>query len=72
MDGSGLGRLLIAVGVIIVGVGIFLALGGKLPFGRLPGDVSTTRGNVSFSFPIVSCIVLSIVLTIVINIIMRK
>jgi len=31
--------------------------------GRLPGDISVQKGNFSFYFPIVTCIVISVVLT---------
>jgi Protein of unknown function (DUF2905) len=72
MDSSGLGRVLIVVGVAVAVVGGFLALGGRLPLGRLPGDISVQGQSVGFFFPVVSCIVLSIVLTIVLNIVIRR
>jgi Protein of unknown function (DUF2905) len=31
--------------------------------GKLPGDISVQKGNYSFYFPVVTCILLSIVLT---------
>ena len=71
MDPNLAGRILLVIGIIIAGAGVFLMLGGRLPLGRLPGDISLGSGNVSFSFPIVTCILLSIVLTIVINIFLR-
>lgn len=58
-----MGKLLIIVGLLIAGVGLLMVLG--VPLGRLPGDITVRRGNVSFSFPIVTCIVLSVVLTLV-------
>ncbi|MCL4848418.1 MAG: DUF2905 family protein [Acidobacteria bacterium] len=58
-----MGKLLIVVGLLIAGVGLLMVLG--VPLGRLPGDITVRRGNVSFSFPIVTCIVLSVVLTLV-------
>ncbi len=36
---------------------------GKLPFGRLPGDLVIERENFSFYFPITTSLVLSLVLT---------
>lgn len=72
MDSTLVGRILLVVGLLVVALGGYLAVGGKLPFGSLPGDVSIKTSNVSFAFPIVSCIVLSIVLTIVINIFLRR
>ncbi|MBJ7596012.1 MAG: DUF2905 domain-containing protein [Candidatus Dormibacteraeota bacterium] len=72
MDVSALGRLLLVVGIAVAIVGGFLALGGRLPFGRLPGDISVQGQNTSFFFPIASCIALSVVLTIVLNIVFRR
>jgi hypothetical protein len=56
-----MGRLLIAAGVVLVLVGLLVQMG--LPLGRLPGDVRIQRGNSTFYFPIVTCIVLSVVLS---------
>ena len=72
MDVSALGRVLLVVGIAVAAVGGFLALGGRLPFGRLPGDISVQGQSTSVFFPIVSCIVLSVVLTIVLNIVIRR
>jgi hypothetical protein len=56
-----LGRLLIAAGVVLVLVGLLIQAG--LPIGRLPGDIRIQRGNGTFYFPIVTCIVISVVLS---------
>ncbi|MBJ7609789.1 MAG: DUF2905 domain-containing protein [Candidatus Dormibacteraeota bacterium] len=72
MDSSTVGRLLLALGVAAALVGGFLALGGRLPFGRLPGDISVQGQGGGFFFPIVSCLVLSLVLTVVLNIVLRR
>ena len=61
-----LGKVLITVGVIFVGVGILLLVSDRLSFlriGRLPGDVIYRRGNFTFYFPIVTSILLSLILT---------
>ena len=57
-----MGRLLIGVGVVLVLIGLAIQLG--LPIGRLPGDIRVQRGNSTFYFPIVTCIVISVVLTV--------
>lgn len=36
--------------------------------GKLPGDIFVKKGNVTFFFPVITCIVISIVLTILLNI----
>ena len=56
-----MGRLLIVSGVVLVLVGLLIQAG--LPLGRLPGDIKIQRGNGTFYFPIVTCIVISVVLS---------
>lgn len=59
-----LGKLLVVVGLVIVAIGILLWSGvGKGWLGRLPGDIHYTKGNFSFHFPIVTCLILGAVLT---------
>jgi len=68
---SDLGRLLLIAGGVIVLLGLVLLLVGRVPFfGRLPGDISIQRGNTTFFFPIVTCLVLSVVLTVVVNLLL--
>jgi hypothetical protein len=60
-----MGKLLVVVGLAIAAIGLAMMLG--VPFGRLPGDVYLRRGNVSFYFPLATCIVLSILLTLLLS-----
>jgi hypothetical protein len=61
---SELGKLLVIIGIITVLIGILLWSGfGRNWLGRLPGDIHYTRGNFSFYFPIVTCLILSLLLT---------
>jgi len=67
------GKLLIIVGGFIVIVGLFLALGLRIPYlGKLPGDISVDRGNIHFYFPIVTCLLLSLVLTLLLSAFFRR
>ena len=56
-------RVLIVVGLLLVGVG--LAMKAGVPLGRLPGDLVVKSGNSTFYFPIVTCILISVVLSLV-------
>ena len=56
-------RLLIVIGVLCIVAGLAMRFG--IPIGRLPGDIVIHRGNSTFYFPIVTCIVVSIVLTLI-------
>jgi hypothetical protein len=67
-----LGKLLIVVGGLLVGVGALFLLGGKLPwFGHLPGDLSIQRGNFSFYFPLATSILVSIVISLLFALLRR-
>jgi hypothetical protein len=72
MDLSSLGKWIILFGLAIVVVGLVVWIAGKVgvPFGSLPGDLRVERPGFSFSFPVVTCIVISIVLTALLNLIM--
>jgi hypothetical protein len=60
------GRVLIAIGVLLVLAGLGWEFGGKyLRLGRLPGDIAIERENVRFYFPIVTSIVVSVLLSLV-------
>ena len=60
-----LGKFLVIAGFVIAGAGFLLWSGfGKEWLGRLPGDIHYSKGNFSFYFPIVTCLVLSVILTI--------
>ena len=57
-----LGKITIAVGAVLVGLGLLLTLAGKLPWlGRLPGDIAIERDNFRFYFPLATCVVVSVV-----------
>jgi hypothetical protein len=59
-----LGKYLVIAGLILAALGAFLWSGwGKGWFGRLPGDIQYSRGNFSFYFPIVTCILISVVVS---------
>lgn len=62
-----LGKALLVLGGIIILVGAALLLAGRfnLPLGRLPGDIVYRGKNSVFSFPIVTCIVISVVLSLI-------
>lgn len=60
------GKLVLAIGVALVVIGLLLMAGARLGFlnlGRLPGDIAYKGRNVSFYFPIVTCLVVSAVIT---------
>jgi hypothetical protein len=58
-------RTLIIVGLVILAIGLLWPWLGKLPFGRLPGDILVRRDQFSFFFPLTSMVVLSLVVTLI-------
>ena len=59
-----IGKVLFIVGLVIAGVGLLLWSGiGRGWLGRLPGDIHYSKGNFSFYFPIVTCLIISAILT---------
>lgn len=71
MDLTGLGKILLIAGGVIVVVGLLLVFSQHIPFlGKLPGDIFIKKDNFSFYFPIVTMLIVSIALTIIINVIL--
>ena len=56
-------RILIIIGMVLIGLGIFWPWLKNIPLGRLPGDIIIQRQNFRFYFPITSSIVVSLLLT---------
>ena len=59
-----LGKTIFILGLVLMVVGAILwKTGGLGGLGRLPGDIFVQKGNATFVFPIVTCLVISVVLT---------
>lgn len=66
-----IGKILIAIGLVIMVLGGLLVAADRIPglghafswLGKLPGDVSFKRDNVSFYFPIGTSLLLSVLLS---------
>lgn len=67
-----LGRILLVIGLVLVVVGGLAAMGVRLPFGRLPGDIAIEGERGGIYIPIVSMVIASIVLTVVVNLFLRR
>ena len=59
-------RLLVALGLLLVAAGVLWPWLAKLPWGRLPGDVSIEREGFSFHFPLMTSLVVSVVLSLLV------
>jgi hypothetical protein len=69
-----MGRALIAIGVVLVALGLLLTFGEKLPIrlGRLPGDIVIRGKNTTFYFPLVTSLLLSVLLSFVVWLLGRR
>ena len=80
MDFSGLGKMILLMGLVLVGLGAVLMLAGKWPssesglgwLGRLPGDIFIKRENFSFYFPITTSLLLSVFVSLVLYLVIKR
>jgi hypothetical protein len=59
-------RTLIIVGLVILAIGLLWPWLGKLPFGRLPGDILVRRDDFSLFVPVTSMILLSLLVSLLV------
>lgn len=71
MNGSSPGVLLVAVGVVLILVGLLVWSGSLAWFGRLPGDIRIERESVRIYVPIVSMLLVSAALSLVLYLVRR-
>lgn len=70
---SGMGRILILVGGVLVLIGVLLVAGPRIPFlGRLPGDILVEGKGYGIYFPVATCILLSLILSVLLNTLFRR
>ena len=69
---TGLGRLLIIVGIVIAIAGVILILLDRVGLpGRLPNDVMIRGKNWTLWIPLATSLIISIVLTVLLNLFRR-
>jgi hypothetical protein len=56
-------RLLVAIGIAAVLIGLFWPWLAKLGLGRLPGDIVIERGSFTFYLPLTTGLLASLLLT---------
>jgi hypothetical protein len=64
-------KLLITAGLLLLGAGLAWPWLRRLPLGRLPGDIHIARAGFSFSFPIVTCLLISVVVSLLLWLLRR-
>lgn len=58
-------RLLVILGLVLLAAGLLWPWLSRLPWGRLPGDISIDREHFSFHFPLTTSILVSLLLTLI-------
>ena len=58
-------RFLIVLGIAIVVAGLLWPYLGRIGLGRLPGDIVIERENMTFYFPLMTCLLLSVLFSLV-------
>jgi NAD/NADP transhydrogenase beta subunit len=69
--GRDLGPVIVAVGLLVVLVGVLAWSGGLSWFGRLPGDIRIESENVRVYIPGVSMLLVSVVVSILMSLFHR-
>ena len=67
-----LGRVLMFVGIVLVVVGAWLSLAGRIPGWRMPGDFSFGGARWRVFVPLGTSIALSVVLTLLLRLFTRR
>ncbi|MBI3698784.1 MAG: DUF2905 domain-containing protein [Acidobacteria bacterium] len=70
-----LGRWIVSLGLILVGVGLVVMAAEKFSFfrlGRLPGDIVYRGKHTVFYFPLATSLLLSVLLTLLFSLFRRR
>jgi uncharacterized protein HemY len=72
MDFSGIAKVLIIIGAVLVCLGVLFLIFPNVPYlGKLPGDIYVKKKNFTFFFPITTCIILSIIISLILYLFKR-
>lgn len=65
--------MLVVFGGVLVVIGVVFMLGGRLPWlGHLPGDIYIQKKDLTFIFPITTCILASLIISAILYLIGRR
>lgn len=67
-----MGRILIALGGLLIVAGVLVTLGVPRWLGRLPGDIVIRGKNSAFYFPVATCLIVSVVLSLLLRLLGRR
>jgi hypothetical protein len=61
-------KVLVIAGLILILAGLLWPWLGKIPLGRLPGDIVINKPNMKIFFPVTTMILLSLLISLIIRI----
>jgi len=64
-------RFLIVLGLLILAIGLLWPYLSRIGLGQLPGDIVIKRDNVSFYFPLMTSLLLSLLFSLILWIVNR-
>ena len=64
-------RFLMVLGLAILLLGVFWPYLSRIGLGRLPGDIVIERDNMTFYFPLMTCVLLSLLFSLVLWLVNR-
>lgn len=64
-------KTLIIIGIVIVVIGVLWPWLGKIPLGRLPGDIMINKPSIKVYIPITTMVVISVVISLILWIIRK-
>jgi hypothetical protein len=62
-----MGKLLVLAGLVLAAAGVLLIAAARLGWRRLPGTLVLSGRHVTFVFPILLCVVISLLLTLILS-----
>ena len=70
---NNIGKLLLTAGLLLTAAGRLLMAASKfnIPFGKLPGDITYQKKNITVFAPFGTMIVVSVILTLIMNFLSR-
>jgi hypothetical protein len=60
-------KVLIGIGLMLLAAGLLWPWLGKLPIGRLPGDIIIDRPNLKIYIPITTMVIISIIISLLVR-----
>jgi hypothetical protein len=58
-------KTLIVIGIMVLVIGLLWPWLGKIPLGRLPGDIIINRPNLKIYIPITTMILISVIISVI-------